>query len=77
MIKKSTGGIHKIMTSVLETRTILSVGEGFLSRGRKPVNKLGIPTNMAISLVPSSVDRIAWFLKDAINRKNKCKFQKF
>lgn len=65
------------MASVLETRKILSVGQGFPSHGKKPVNKLGIPASMAISLVPSSVDRIAWFLKYAINRKNKCEFQKF
>lgn len=77
IIKKSTSWIHKIMASDLKTRTILSVGQGFLSHGRKPVNKLGIPANMAISLVPSSVDRIAWALKDAMNRKNKCEFQKF
>lgn len=77
IIKKSISGLHKIMASVLKTKTILSVGQGFLSHGRKPVSKLEIPANMAISLVPSSVDRIAWVLKDAINRKNKCEFQKF
>lgn len=65
------------MASVLRTRIILSVGQGFLSHGRKPVNKLGIPANMAVSLVPSSVERITWVLKDAINRKTKCEFQIF
>lgn len=74
IIKKSTSGIYKIMASVLKTRTILSVGQGFLSHGRKPVNKSGIPANMAISLAPNSVDRITWVLKDAINRKNKREF---
>lgn len=65
------------MASVLRTRIILSVGQGFLSHGRKSVNKLGIPANMAVSLVPRSVERITWVLKDAINRKNKSEFQIF